>query len=144
MSFQEPIPMTQNIEWEKDITIHDMTVYPSLGMLRICDKLVMNDCREFQDYTSSNGTKWFKNLGLYTELTENGAVHFYIVGNDGKRYYQDLFKGPMYQCMSPLYTLQGFFKKRLSASNMRKRAAAISALHKRLPVDIVMKCLDFF
>ncbi len=132
------------MEWDRYITLGDMTVYHSLGMLRVSDKLFMNDARFFCESTLEAHAGCFDEYYLYSQMMEDGALQFKVMVHDSLcHHWEEFFQGPLHHCIRPLRCIQRAIRTFLLVRRAKRRVAAMGALSKRLPLDMVMQCLDF-
>lgn len=133
------------MSWYKRVDIKDIHVYKQMGMIKVCDKLLVKPERIFE-----NKEYYFDDCGsdiywLHDMMLENGELIYEIL--ETSMIYQktySVFEDDLRLCMWPVLSIQKSMKGALKRHTMRKKLRGLLVLKHYLPLDLVLKCLDFF
>lgn len=132
------------MSWYKRVEFEDIHVYTQMGMIKVCDKLLVKPNRILKDkkyYFDDGGSDlyWLHDMmledgELIYEVLETSMIHqkTYSVFDEDLRLY-----------MWPVFSIQRGIKKAIHKNRMRMKLSALVILKNILPLDLILKCVDY-
>jgi hypothetical protein len=129
----------------------DLTIYQSMKLIRIKDKLLCIDGYNAQDHTLDEKIEYLKrellyfkhfSICLHSFIMEDGCFTYSIMAWDVRNICYYAIIDNLFSFLHPLTYLQRKLKGVIKHWKIRCCLAAICAISKRLPIDLVCQCLQ--
>lgn len=132
------------MSWYKAVSVKDIDVYTQMGMIKVCDKLLVKPGRDFQhkeyyfDDCCSN-LYW-----LHDMMLEDGNLIYEVIETSNiYNRTQIVFEDDLHLCMWPVRVVQMGIKKALKRYKMQMKLTAMVTLKQYLPFDLILTCVNF-